>query len=342
MTEHRKDIDLGLLTHVGMVREENQDWYAFYEPAEEEELCRKGRVLVVCDGMGGHNGGLVASHVAVEKFLEAVVEEGASDPDGILSRSMNWANRAVREQGSRDPKLYNMGTTCVALLVRGSELWTAHVGDSRAYLFRDGEVQQITHDHTYLNDLIDMGLLTPEQARNHPERNIITRCVGMADELQVEMNRLLAKPGDIFLLCSDGLYNHVEDEEMREAVLTLDAQPACQALVDLANERGGEDNITVAILRILQIPDDFKWHQKSTCDREPEIPSTTVESAEADPKPEDETDSLRGTFQDSAGAGVHGSGQDKGKPRHRWRLLGAFILLEALILAALELLIHRY
>jgi hypothetical protein len=151
-----------------------------------------------------------------------------------------------------------MGTTCVAIAARGRVVEIAHVGDSRAYVFRNDSVEQITRDHSYLNDLIDIGLLTPELARNHPERNIITRCVGMADELEVDFTTREARPQDIYLLCSDGLYNHVDDEEMKGVVRSMDPQPACQALVDLANKRGGEDNITVAVMKVNQIPNLFE------------------------------------------------------------------------------------
>jgi hypothetical protein len=143
-----------------------------------------------------------------------------------------------------------MGTTCVALVIRGHRAQVAHIGDSRAYVFRGGRAEQITHDHTYLNDLIEIGLLTPERARNHPERNIITRCIGMGDALQVDFNSREVHEGDVFLLCTDGLYNYVDGDEMVGIVDALPAAEACETLLRLANSRGGEDNITCLVVKV--------------------------------------------------------------------------------------------
>ena len=167
-----------------------------------------------------------------------------------LGYAIDRANAAVRTKAAQDVTLRNMGTTCVALVLRGHRAQVAHIGDSRAYLFREGAAEQITRDHTYLNDLIEIGLLTPERARNHPERNIITRCIGMSDALQVDFNSRDLQPGDVFLLCTDGLYNYVEGDEMRRLAQTLTAKAACEALLKLANSRGGEDNITCLIVKV--------------------------------------------------------------------------------------------
>jgi len=253
----RKDIEVGVLSHVGMVRTENQDHYAFYEPETDEDLMGKGRVLVVCDGMGGHNGGTVASRTTVESMLETFRGSATRNLKRLLSTAIDTANACVRDKGMEDPSLRNMGTTCVAVAVRGEQVQVAHIGDSRAYRISGGEIEQITRDHTYLNDLIEIGLLTPEKAKNHPERNIITRCVGMGDVVQVDFNVRSAQGGDAFLLCSDGLYNHVEDDEILECATAHEAQVAAQELVDLANSRGGDDNITVGILKVLEVAPEF-------------------------------------------------------------------------------------
>lgn len=253
----RKDVEVGVLSHVGMVRSENQDHYAFYEPDEDDDLATKGRVLVVCDGMGGHNGGTVASRTTVEAMLESFRTSATCNLKRLLSTAIDKANAHVREKGMKDPSLRNMGTTCVAVVARGSQVQVAHIGDSRAYVIRGDMIEQITRDHTYLNDLIEIGLLTPEKAKNHPERNIITRCVGMGDVVNVDFNVRSAQPGDAFLLCSDGLFNHVDDHEIREFAAQFEAQVAAQKLVDLANSRGGEDNITVGIMKVLGVPPEF-------------------------------------------------------------------------------------
>jgi len=254
---HRDDVEVGFVSHVGMVRNENQDSYGYFEPEDETELRRKGRVLIVCDGMGGHNGGTIASRTTVDAMLRTVSASRQETPRALLLEAISTANHQVREKGMSDPELRNMGTTCVAMVLRGKRVEIANVGDSRCYVFRKGQGEQVTRDHTYLNDLVDIGLMTPEAARKHPERNIITRCVGMSDELQIDFVRREVLPGDVFLLCSDGLYNHVEDHEMLGVVSELGAQAACQALVDLANKRGGEDNITVAVLKVNEIPSIF-------------------------------------------------------------------------------------
>jgi len=263
-----------------MVRSENQDHWAFFEPTEDAELMGKGRVLIVCDGMGGHNGGTVASHTTVEAMLESFRNSAASNLKRLLSTAIDKGNALVREKGMKDPSLRNMGTTCVALAARGDQVQVAHIGDSRAYLVRNGTIEQITRDHTYLNDLIEIGLLTPEKAKNHPERNIITRCVGMGDVVQVDFSTRKAEVGDIYMLCSDGLYNHVEDDEIRDALSDHEAQIAAQNLVDLANSRGGEDNITVAIVKVLGFPEEFdlanRQHPADEEDSAPDNPTPVL------------------------------------------------------------------
>ena len=253
----RKDLDLGVVTHVGMVRSENQDSFRFFEPPEDEEFRRKGRLLVVCDGMGGHNGGTVASKTTADAVVEIYQRSAVLNLRRLLGSAIERANQRVRELGAKDASLRNMGTTCVAIAVRGPKVQVASIGDSRAYLLRGKKMEQVTRDHTYLNDLIDIGLLTPEKAKNHPERNIITRCVGMGETLQVDFMVRDAEPGDSWLLCSDGLYNHVEAEEMRDILLAEGSQVACQKLVELANVRGGEDNITVGVVKIVEVGKDF-------------------------------------------------------------------------------------
>ena len=284
----RGDVDYGVVSDVGQVRTENQDHHGIHEPERDEDFSRKGRLVVVCDGMGGHNGGTIASRTAVEYVLKTFAESLPGPPKLLLERAIVEANRAVRQKQSEDAALRNMGTTLVACVARGEHLHLAHVGDSRVYRFREGEYEQISRDHTYLNDLIDIGLLTPEKAKNHPERNIITRCVGMADSLEIEFNYRKLAVGDIFLFCSDGLYNHVEDDEMAEIVARQEAQRASQELTDLANKRGGEDNITVSILKILAIPDvdDSQDALAAAAEKAPDIePTHVAEVSDSAPTP---------------------------------------------------------
>lgn len=249
-TKGRDAVDVGVLSHVGMVRSENQDHFAFSEPEADTELARRGRLMVVCDGMGGHNGGTVASRTAVDAVVRGFLEGDHTEPRPLLAAAIAEANRLVTARGRSDPALRNMGTTCVALLVRGVHAEIAHIGDSRAYLVREGTVRALTRDHTYINELIDYGLLTEEEAATRQDRHVITRCVGMGERLETDFQTVAVKPGDTFVLCSDGLYQHVHDREIRDHVLQHGAQGAAQSLIDLANERGGEDNITVGVFKL--------------------------------------------------------------------------------------------
>lgn len=240
----------------GMVRSENQDRAGVWVPPALDEARQKGNLFVVCDGMGGHNGGSVASATTVDALLASYRDGNQQGVRSRLAASIDRANAAVRVKAGADITLRNMGTTCVAVAIRGRRAQIAHIGDSRAYLIRDGRAEQLTRDHTYLNDLIEIGLLTPEKARNHPERNIITRCIGMSDALQVDFLTREIKVGDVFLLCTDGLYNYVEPEELVQAVSTASAKDACVALVRFANLRGGEDNITCLIVKVTKVDVD--------------------------------------------------------------------------------------
>jgi serine/threonine protein phosphatase PrpC len=331
----RKDLDVGVLSHVGMVRSENQDSFRYFEPAGDEEFRRKGRLLVVCDGMGGHNGGTVASRTTVDAVVEAFEHSAVLDLRRLLTAAIERANQRVRELGARDPALRNMGTTCVALGLRGEEVRIAHIGDSRAYLVRDGHIEQLTRDHTYLNDLIEIGLLTPEKARHHPERNIITRCVGMGDALQVDYLSHRARSRDVFVLCSDGLYNHVEPEEILEIVRELPCQEACQRLVDLANLRGGEDNITVGIMRVEEIPEGFVTDPAEAAAGAAAAATTPVISLTGTPP------APRPGLAAAGPAGAESGADPEAARRRRWAWM-VLLALQVLLLIVLYFVKNRY
>ncbi len=247
-------LEIGVATDVGQVRTENQDHYCVLATDPATEAGRKGTMVVVADGMGGHSGGQVASHTAIDAITETFLKTEKSSLRDILEEAIFAGNRAVREKAQDDAKIRDMGTTCVALLVRGEHVVTAHLGDSRCYMFRGGDAEVVTRDHTYLNQLIDIGLLTPEDAEGHPDKNIITRCVGMSDDLEIEFNHRQLLEGDVFLMCSDGLSNLVRMDEMHQLIGEMAPQEACDRLVAMANDRGGDDNITVAIVRVNTIP----------------------------------------------------------------------------------------
>ena len=214
--------------------------------------------------MGGHAGGGTASRIAVETIdkrmrdvrtpeppvsPEATNLQDSPVPETIRS-AVEQACLAIFAKAQEDPELAGMGTTVISLLVNEAHAFFAHVGDSRAYLVRGELIQQISEDHSLVNEQIKAGMITPEEARHSRYRNIITRSVGFEEEVQVDVMGLLAEPGDTFILCSDGLANMMEDEEILELVRSNPLADIPGKLIELANERGGDDNITVVAVRV--------------------------------------------------------------------------------------------
>ena len=238
-------------TDVGMKREHNEDSFLLNEDLG---------LYVVCDGMGGHAGGETASRLAVQTVEKELISTRlrADDPFAstvgleetplaiALQEAIEGACSMVYRTSRTEPELQGMGTTCIALLLRGDVAVVGHVGDSRAYFVREGAIVQLTEDHSLVNEQVRAGLLTSEEAKHSRLRNIITRSVGFEEDVLVDVIGLETKPGDRFLLCSDGLSNLVDAEEIR-VTLASERDPAdvCKSLVGLANERGGDDNVTV-------------------------------------------------------------------------------------------------
>jgi len=232
-------VSAGVRSDVGRVRRRNEDAYLVQDP-----------VYAVADGMGGHRGGDVASTMSLEA-LEAADIAGRGAP--ALTAAIRTANRAVLERGEADRELSGMGTTITAVLVQGDRAHLAHVGDSRAYLFRDGALRQLTEDHTMVQEMVRRGQLTPAQADNHPQRSIITRALGAEGDLDVDELAVDLRPGDRLLLCSDGLSGMVSDAAIAGALTeAADPQAACDRLVEMANEAGGDDNITAVVIEALR------------------------------------------------------------------------------------------
>jgi len=223
-------------------------------------------LFVVADGMGGHAAGEVASRLAVDTIeramgrylggMDPALAEG--DPEADLSPagkalrgSIRLANRAILEAASARAEYEGMGTTLAAALFRGGAVTLAHIGDSRIYRVRDGAIRQMSRDHSLVQQQVDEGVLTPGAAQGSALRHLITRALGIKAGVEVETAELPSRPGDAWLLCSDGLSDLVEDEEMLEALQAhADPDEACRALIDRANYRGGDDNITVLIVRV--------------------------------------------------------------------------------------------
>ncbi|HYP27129.1 MAG TPA: Stp1/IreP family PP2C-type Ser/Thr phosphatase [Blastocatellia bacterium] len=245
-----------LRTDVGCVREINEDSGKYVQPNNPEVLASKGMLFVVADGMGGHSAGEVASSIAVET-VSRVYYDDKNDPEESLRKAFQQANRDIHAVSVKNASLSGMGTTCTALVLKDGTALSAHVGDSRIYLVRDGQIYVMTEDHSAVMEMVKRGLISHEEARYHPDKNIILRAVGSQPDVEVSSweEPFPVKASDQFVLCSDGLYDLVTDEEIKDAVLSADPHVACEGLISLAKERGGYDNITVGIIR-LQPPGD--------------------------------------------------------------------------------------
>jgi protein phosphatase len=245
-------IEYASLTDTGQVRQNNEDSYGEFVPEDAAAFESKGALFVVADGMGGHRGGEIASELAVRVIGDAYDENGSSDPVEVLVSAFGRANEQILAQSVSDSTLFGMGTTCTAMIVRRGRAYFAHIGDSRAYLLRDGEIVQLTQDHSLVGDMVRSGILSDEDARNHPKRNVITRSLGIQESTPIDTphSPLELSVGDAILLCSDGLTSYVSDDELRDVLASQDPGSACSALVEMANGRGGRDNITVQIVRI--------------------------------------------------------------------------------------------
>ncbi len=247
----RFDVVVSMSSDVGCVRELNEDSGTYIQPDDPELLRSKGLLIVVADGMGGHSAGEVASRLAVDVVTRAYYEDGG-DARSALEKAFHEANREIHKAAENDASKNGMGTTCTALVLQNGTAISAHVGDSRLYLVREGSIYLMTEDHSAVMEMVKAGLITLEQARHHPEKNVILRAMGSHPELEVTtwQEPFPVKAGDRFLLCSDGLYDLVEDEEIKRIVMLSAPQTACESLIALAKERGGHDNITVGVVSL--------------------------------------------------------------------------------------------
>jgi PPM family protein phosphatase len=232
-------------TDPGRKRLRNEDAFVLAPP-----------LFAVADGMGGAQAGEVASKLAAAALEET--DPGALGGEERIVSLVNEANRRVHERSNSDPATSGMGTTMTVALVEGSHVAFGHVGDSRAYLFRDGKIEQLTEDHSLVNELLKSGKLSPKEADRHPQRSVITRAVGTDPDVDVDTFTIEAKEGDVFLLCSDGLTDMVDDEAIHATLQKSreDLEQAARTLVEAANRGGGEDNITVVAFEMAPGEDD--------------------------------------------------------------------------------------
>ena len=251
-TQRAPEILAVIQTDPGCVREVNEDASRFISPNDPEVLAKKGVLLIVADGMGGHSAGEVASGMAVDTISRTYFESEDSPADS-LKAAFTEANSRIYEGAKSNEKLEGMGTTCTALVVQDSSALAAHVGDSRLYLIREGEIYLMTEDHSAVMEMVKQGIISMEEARHHEDKNVIIRALGTAPKVDVSFwdNPLAIREHDQFLLCSDGLTDLVGDKEIGKIIVdAADDHSACEELIELAKRRGGHDNITVGILSI--------------------------------------------------------------------------------------------
>jgi serine/threonine protein phosphatase PrpC len=267
-------VTMGAKTDLGLVRENNEDKFDWLEPEAEETLAARGWLYAVADGMGGHSSGQIASEMALKTLLRAYFSGRYSDIRTALTAGIRAANSLVWEAGRRIPGRTGMGTTITALVLHDDQAIIGHVGDSRAYLFRDNALEQITEDHSWVAEQVRAHLLTEQEAEESPFRNIITRSIGAEEHVEPELFEVRLQAGDVFLLCSDGLTGVVSPNEMETILRNNAPSMAAWQLVDLANDKGGPDNITCLVLRIDDLVDYNSAAPHASGDQEPASPAS--------------------------------------------------------------------
>ncbi len=234
------------ITDIGRTRSSNQDFVY----ASDQPVGNLPNLMIVADGMGGHNGGELASRYTVESMIEYLEKADGKRPIPLLSDAIHFANDRVYEKACSDKSLEGMGTTVVAAVVNDGYLYVANVGDSRLYLI-DQEISQVTKDHSLVEEMVRMGEIKRKDARSHPDKNVITRAIGVHTPVRVDFFDLKLEPDDTVLLCSDGLTNMVEDARILQIVRKYDSpKEISEHLISEANKNGGQDNVSVVLARI--------------------------------------------------------------------------------------------
>lgn len=237
-------------TDIGRQRKVNQDSLLSYVPEDPQSLARKGALFVVSDGLGGHASGEVASEMAVQVTKDAYYQDSDEDIAASLKRAIQQANAMIVERARQNEQWSGMGTTCVAAVLHDDMVYAANVGDSRVYIMHGDDMRQITEDHSVVAQELREGKITPEEARNHPQRNMIYRCLGEKSGVEVDTFTGHVEDGDVLVLCTDGLSALVDDEELRSIVRQYSPEESVRRLVARANENGGTDNITAIVVRV--------------------------------------------------------------------------------------------
>jgi serine/threonine protein phosphatase PrpC len=236
-------------TDIGLKRESNEDNMISVVPEDAMVMKTKGALFVVADGMGGHTQGEVASELAISTIREAYYQDPSEDRASSLREAVQKANGIVYQQGATQ-EVNNMGTTCVAAVLQDDIVYVANVGDSRAYLIRDGQLRQITEDHSWVAEQVREGNLTLEEAQGHPKSNVIYRCLGTSTAVEIDIFTEQVQEGDLLVLCTDGLSNLVSNQELEDIVRQFSPSDSVQQLIARANEHGGPDNITAMVVQV--------------------------------------------------------------------------------------------
>jgi protein phosphatase len=243
------DIKAVVVSDLGNIRTNNEDMGLFFKIADENVLREKGYMLIVADGMGGHNAGEVASRMATDIICREYYNQTNSAIEKNLEKALSLANKTIFEKASSDLAFQGMGTTCTVLVVIDHDVYYAHVGDSRAYIQKGGSIMQITEDHTYVQQLVNSGDITAAEAAVHPKRNILTNAMGTKADLRIDTGKCKYsfEKDDRLLLCSDGLYDYLNDEELNKILAENSLKNAAGNMIAMAKQRGGHDNITVVL-----------------------------------------------------------------------------------------------
>jgi len=249
----RPGLEFASLSDVGCQRKNNEDSFGYWEPQDDSEFERLGRLAVVADGMGGAEGGQYASRIAVDTVIEIYgAGDSEENPQERLIHGFADANIRVQQDTFQNPLLRGMGTTLTAFALVGTHLYYAHVGDSRLYLLHQSNLRQLTHDHSLVARLVEQGVVRPEDAENHPQKHVLIAAVGVSDAVvpDTPAEPIVIAPGDAILLCTDGLWGQMSDGEIASALSSHPPSAACRSLILLAKDRGGPDNITVQMAKV--------------------------------------------------------------------------------------------
>ena len=248
----RPGVELASMSDIGCQRENNEDRYAYWEPGADDEFARKGRLAIVADGMGGHEGGQEASRIAVEAIQEVFSDTSGTDPQSLLVTGFQIAHERILEYAAGHPELHGMGTTATAIALVENQLYYAHVGDSRLYLVRGSSLSRLTRDHSYVGRLVENGVISLEEAETHPQRHILTAALGAGTEAlpDTPQHSIALQKGDVLVLCTDGLWGLLSESEIPSLVVGRELPEACQAMIKMAKDRGAPDNITVQLIRV--------------------------------------------------------------------------------------------